>query len=109
MPPEYCGEAKRAEIIRKDCGSSKIGILKQNYMKVRELNLNEVADYLNISVPYLAVLFKQGDKAEFWCNIVGNLRMEKAEGTGFVPLVILIGEDRRKTGYSGAQYFAVCF
>ena len=51
--------------------------LKQNYMKV-ELNLNEVADYLNISVPYLAVLFKQETKQNFGAHLL-EIRMEKAK------------------------------
>ena len=80
--------------------------LKQNYMKV-ELNLNEVADYLNISVPYLAVLFKQETKQNFGAHLL-EIRMEKAKEL-LCTTGDTIGEIAEKTGYSGAQYFAVCF
>ena len=91
---------------KKKIAEAALEYLKQNYMKV-ELNLNEVADYLNISVPYLAVLFKQETKQNFGAHLL-EIRMEKAKEllrtTGDT-----IGEIAEKTGYSGAQYFAVCF
>lgn len=51
--------------------------LRQNYQK-EELSLNDVAGALNISVPYLAVLFKQETGKNFGTHLL-EIRMEKAK------------------------------
>lgn len=91
---------------KKKTAEAALEYLKQNYMKV-ELNLNEVADHLNISVPYLAVLFKQETKQNFSAHLL-EIRMEKAKEL-LRTTSDTIGEIAEKTGYSGANYFNVCF
>lgn len=91
---------------KKKTAEAALEYLKQNYMKV-ELNLNEVADHLNISVPYLAVLFKQETKQNFGAHLL-EIRMEKAKEL-LRTTSDTIGEIAEKTGYSGANYFTVCF
>ncbi|NWO20869.1 response regulator [Oribacterium sp. oral taxon 102] len=91
---------------KKKTAEAALEYLKHNYMKV-ELNLNEVADCLNISVPYLAVLFKQETKQNFGAHLLG-IRMEKAKEL-LRTTSDTIGEIAEKTGYSGANYFTVCF
>ena len=91
---------------KKKTAEAALEYLKQNYMKV-ELNLNEVADHLNISVPYLAVLFKQETKQNFGAHLL-EIRMEKAKEL-LRTTSDTIGEIAEKTGYSGANYFNVCF
>lgn len=91
---------------KKKTAETALEYLKQNYMKV-DLNLNEVADYLNISVPYLAVLFKQETKQNFGAHLL-EIRMEKAKEL-LRTTSDTVSEIAEKTGYSGAQYFAVCF
>lgn len=98
---------------RKNGGSHKKKIaeqaleyLKQNYMK-EDLSLNDIAAYLNISVPYLAVLFKQETSQNFSAHLL-EVRMEKAKE--FLRTTDqTVAEIAEQVGYSSSQYFAVCF
>lgn len=80
--------------------------LRNNYAD-ETLSLNDVAEYLNISIPYLAVLFKQETNQNFSAHLL-EIRMEKAKEllrtTGKT-----VSEISEMIGYSSAQYFAVCF
>lgn len=83
-----------------------LNYLKEHYNK-EDLSLNEVAEYLNISVPYLAVLFKQETKKNFGAHL-SEIRMEKAKEL-LRTTSDTVSEIAEKTGYNSAQYFAVCF
>ena len=58
-------------------------------------------------MPYLAVLFKQETKQNFGAHLL-EIRMEKAKEL-LRTTSDTIGEIAEKTGYSGANYFTVCF
>lgn len=79
----------------------------RNHYDQESLSLNDVAEALNISVPYLAVLFKQETNQNFGAHLL-RIRMEKAKEllrtTGDT-----VSEISEKVGYSSSQYFAVCF
>lgn len=71
------------------------------------LSLNDTAAYLNISVPYLAVLFKQETRQNFSAHLL-EIRMEKAKEL-LRTTSSTVGEIAEAVGYSSSQYFAVCF
>ncbi len=91
---------------KRKTAESALEYLKQNYQR-EELSLNDVAEYLNISVPYLAVLFKQETGQSFGTHLL-EIRMKRAEEllrtTGYT-----VAEIAEQVGYSSAQYFAVRF
>lgn len=91
---------------KKKIAEQALEYLKQNYNK-EDLSLNDIADHLNISVPYLAVLFKQETKQNFSAHLL-EIRMEKAKEllrtTGCT-----VNEIAEQVGYNSPQYFAVCF
>ena len=80
--------------------------LNDNYER-ESLSLNDVAAALNISVPYLAVLFKKETDANFGAHLL-RIRMEKAKEL-LRTSGDTIAEISEKVGYSSSQYFAVCF
>lgn len=113
MEEDITGLAVKITEKRKNGGSHKKKIaeqaleyLRNNYEK-ENLSLNDVAAHLNISVPYLAVLFKQETEKNFSAHLL-EIRMEKAKEllktTGNT-----VGEISEKVGYGSSQYFAVCF
>lgn len=91
---------------KKKIAEQALEYLKRNYNK-EDLSLNDIAEFLNISVPYLAVLFKQETKQNFSAHLQ-EVRMEKAKEllrtTGCT-----VSEIAEQVGYSSSQYFAVCF
>lgn len=91
---------------KKKIAEQAVDYLKSNYSN-EELSLNDVARFLNISVPYLAVLFKQKTNRNFSAHLL-EIRMEQAKEllrtTG-----LTVGEISERVGYSSPQYFAVCF
>ncbi len=91
---------------KKTIAEQALEFLKHNY-EIEDLSLNDVAAFLNISVSYLAVLFKQETDRNFSAHLLG-IRMEKAKEllkkTGFT-----VSEISEKVGYGSSQYFAVCF
>lgn len=91
---------------KKKIAEQALEYLRNNYEK-ESLSLNDVAAHLNISVPYLAVLFKQETTQNFSAHLL-EIRMEKAKEllktTGDT-----VSEVAEKVGYSSSQYFAVCF
>ena len=97
---------KGGENHKKKMAEKALEYLKYNYMK-EELSLNDIAEYLNISVPYLAVLFKQETKQNFSVHLL-EIRMEKAKEL-LRSTTLTVSEIGEKVGYSSSQYFAVCF
>lgn len=105
--------AVKVAIGRKGVSNQKKGLadkaleyLKKNYRQ-EELSLNDVADALNVSVSYLAVLFKQETGQNFGNHLL-TIRMEKAKEllrTTNLP----VADIAEQVGYSSAQYFAVRF
>lgn len=91
---------------KKKIAEQALEYVKQNYAK-EELSLNDIAEYLNISVPYLAVLFKQETKQNFGAHLLEN-RMEAAKEL-LRTTSFSVSEIAEKVGYSSSQYFAVCF
>lgn len=98
---------------RKNAGNQKNGIaeraleyLRQNYPR-EDLSLNDVADFLNISVPYLAVLFKQETGQNFGAHLL-SIRMEKAKEL-LKTTCYNINEISERVGYSSSQYFSARF
>ena len=91
---------------KKKIAEQALEYLKRNYNK-EDLSLNDIAAFLNISVPYLAVLFKQETKQNFSAHLL-EVRMEKAKEllrtTGYT-----VNEIAEQVGYNSSQYFAVCF
>ena len=91
---------------KKTTAEKAIEYLNSNYEK-ENLSLNDVAAALNISVPYLAVLFKKETDMNFSAHLL-KIRMEKAKEllktTGYT-----VSEISEQVGYSSSQYFAVCF
>lgn len=94
---------------RKVAGNTKNGLaekaleyLRQNYGK-ETLSLNDVAAFLNISVPYLAVLFKQETEQTFSAHLL-TIRMEKAKEL-LKTTDRSIAEISEQVGYSSPQYF----
>lgn len=91
---------------KKRIADQALNFLHENYHK-EELSLNDVADYLGISVPYLAVLFKQETGKNFGTHLL-DIRMGKAKEllkSSDEP----ISDIADKVGYNSPQYFAVCF
>ena len=80
--------------------------LKNNFEK-ENLSLNDVADALHISVPYLAVLFKNETNQNFSAHLL-KIRMEKAKEL-LKTTTDTVSEISEKVGYSSSQYFAVSF
>lgn len=91
---------------KKKAAEQALEYLKQNYMK-EDLSLNDIAAFLNISVPYLAVLFKQETRQNFSAHLL-EVRMEKAKEL-LKTTSHTVSEIAEKVGYSSSQYFAVCF
>ena len=91
---------------KREIANKAINFLKCNYMK-ENLSLNDTAAFLNISVPYLAVLFKQETKKNFSAHLL-EIRMEKAKEL-LRTTSSTVGEIAEAVGYSSSQYFAVCF
>lgn len=98
---------------RKKAGNQKFGIaqraleyLQQNYSR-ENLTLNDVANFLHISVPYLAVLFKQETGQNFSAHLL-SIRMEKAKEL-LKTTNCNISEISEHVGYRSSQYFASCF
>lgn len=91
---------------KKKIAGQALEYLKRNYMK-ENLSLNDTAAYLNISVPYLAVLFKQETRQNFSAHLL-EIRMEKAKEL-LRTTSSTVGEIAEAVGYSSSQYFAVCF
>ena len=91
---------------KKKMAEQALEYLRRNYNK-EDLSLNDIAAFLNISVPYLAVLFKQETKQNFSAHLL-EVRMEKAKEllrtTGCT-----VNEIAEQVGYNSSQYFAVCF
>jgi two-component system response regulator YesN len=80
--------------------------MNDNYAK-SELSLNEIASSLNISVPYLAILFKQETGKNFGNHLL-EIRMKKAKEL-LKTTSDSVSEIAEKVGYASSQYFAVCF
>ncbi len=98
---------------RKNSGSHKkriadqaLTFLQENYHK-EELSLNDVADHLGISIPYLAVLFKQETGKNFGAHLL-DIRMKKAKEL-LKTTDSSISDIAEQVGYNSPQYFAVCF
>lgn len=91
---------------KKQIAEQALDYLKTNYAD-EDLSLNDVAEFLNISVPYLAVLFKQETSRNFSAHLLG-IRMEKAKEL-LLTTSLTVSEISDKVGYSSSQYFAVCF
>ena len=72
-----------------------------------DLSLNDIAGFLNISVSYLAVLFKQETKQNFSGHLL-EVRMGKAKEL-LRTSSKTVSEIAEAVGYSSSQYFAVCF
>lgn len=83
-----------------------IAYLKNNYAN-EQLSLNDIAAYLNISIPYLAVVFKQETNQNFSTHLL-QIRMDKAKEY-LKTSAMTVSEIAEKIGYSSPQYFAVCF
>lgn len=99
-------QRRKAGNPKKSMAEKAIGFLKENYSKV-DLSLNDVAEYLNISIPYLAVLFKQETEQNFGMHLL-TIRMEKAKEL-LRTTSCSVAEISERVGYSSAQYFAVKF
>lgn len=91
---------------KKKIAEQALEYLKQNYMK-EDLSLNDIAGFLNISVSYLAVLFKQETKQNFSGHLL-EVRMGKAKEL-LRTSSKTVSEIAEAVGYSSSQYFAVCF
>lgn len=91
---------------KKQIAEQAVEYLKSHYCD-ETLSLNDVAQSLNISVPYLAVLLKQETGRNFSSHLL-EIRMEKA--IEFLRTTSMtVSEISEKVGYSSSQYFAVCF
>lgn len=99
-------QRKQGGNAKKKTADQALEYLRSNYSR-ENLSLGDVAGYLNISVPYLAVLFRQETNQNFSTHLL-KIRMEKAKEllktTGYS-----VGEISEMVGYGSAQYFAVCF
>lgn len=110
MISAFCSQHRRKAQKRRESqkkiAEQALEYLKRNYNK-EDLSLNDIAAFLNISVPYLAVLFKQETKQNFSAHLL-EVRMEKAKEllrtTGYT-----VNEIAEQVGYNSSQYFAVCF
>lgn len=91
---------------KKKIAEQALEYIRQNYAK-EDLSLNDIAKYLNISVPYLAVLFKQETKQNFGAHLLES-RMEAAKEL-LRTTSCSVSEIAEKVGYGSSQYFAVCF
>lgn len=91
---------------KKNMAEQALDYLRSNYAR-EELSLNDIANALNISVPYLAVLFKQETGKNFGAHLL-ELRMEKAMEL-LRTSALTIAEIAEQVGYASPQYFSVCF
>lgn len=113
LEAEITGFLRRITNLRKESGKRKKGIaekaleyLRKNYDQ-EDLGLENLAQFLNVSVPYLTVLLKQETGHNFGTHIL-TIRMEKAKEL-LKTTDDSILEISEKVGYSSSQYFAVRF
>lgn len=98
---------------RKESSSQKKGMAEQALAYLREhyqqedLSLNHVAEALNVSVSYLAVLFKQETGQNFSAHLL-TLRMEKAKEL-LRTTQYSVAEIAELVGYNSTPYFTVRF
>lgn len=91
---------------RKSLAYSALEYVRRNFAQ-ENLTLKDVAEAMNISVPYLAVLFKQETGQTFGAHLL-TIRMEKAKEL-LRTTDATVAELAERVGYSSAQYFAVRF